>query len=355
MNIKYEKIKKEYDKQINLDTSKKNILILGNGNTKNERCNIIKPDSKENASSIYGEDSDLYNAFVDAFDITQTFANIYTVNCYTTDDFINMSSKIVQYDFSYIVPININFRDTFYNNKYNIEQYYSSYMLDALYQTESLSTIIMTDKHASLYEDIDHFISEQSDVLYNYINFVDNINLMQYAGSNLIYTLNMLENTKYSNVILAAMLSINDSSKYLDSIKQIPTFDFDNNDLPNYCNFVYFKYNNILNSTNAENLINFRLEEDIYKNVLIDELIKKIIRILDFNDFKGKIYTKYTKLQIRTRIINLLKPYDKKIFKSYILKDIKFVKTNPNTGYIYIELSITPYDSFEQLNIVMEV
>lgn len=355
MNIKYEKIKREYDKQISLDTNKKNILILGCGNTKNERCNIIKPSSKENAMFLYGEDSDLYNAYIDAFDIIKNYSNIYTVNCYTTDDFINITKKIVQYDFNYIVPININFRDTFYNSEYNVEQYYSTYMLDSLYRTGSLSTIIMTDKHALLYEDIDHYISEQSSILYDYINFVDNVNIIQYAGANLVYSLNMLDNVNYSNVVLAAMLSINDSSKYLEPINKNPVFDFDNNDLPNYCNFVYFKYNNILSSTNAENLINFRLKEDIYKNVLIDELIKKIIRILDFNDFKGKIYTKYTKLQIRTKIINLLKPYDKKIFKSYVLKDIRFVKSNINTGYIYIELSITPYDSFEQLNVIMEV
>ena len=73
----------------------------------------------------------------------------------------------------------------------------------------------------------------------------------------------------------------------------------------------------MLNMTNAENLINFRLKDDIYKRVLIDELIKQVLRILDLSEFKGKIYTKYVDLQIKTAITNKLKPYEKKIFKSY--------------------------------------
>ena len=97
------------------------------------------------------------------------------------------------------------------------------------------------------------------------------------------------------------------------------------------------------------------MRDDIYKKVLIDELIKQVIRILDFSEYKGKIYTKYVDLQIKTSITNKLKPFNKKIFKSYTLKDIRFVKLNDNTGYIYVELSIVPYDSFENVNIVMEV
>ena len=85
--------------------------------------------------------------------------------------------------------------------------------------------------------------------------------------------------------------------------------------------------------------------------------LKSFIKILYIYTppFKGKIYTKYVDLQIKTAITNKLKPYEKKIFKSYTLKNIRFVKLNVNTGYIYVELSIVPYDSFETLNIVMEV
>ena len=43
MNINYEKINSKYDRYVKLDTSKKNILILGSAKTRNERNNIINP------------------------------------------------------------------------------------------------------------------------------------------------------------------------------------------------------------------------------------------------------------------------------------------------------------------------
>ena len=353
MNIKYEKINYTYDKYIQLDSSKKNILILGKGNTKSERNNIINPINTDNAYDIYG-DSDLYNAYKEAYNITK-ISNIYTVNCYSTDDFISIIDKISQYDFNYIVPIGINFSDKLFNKSTQKLEYYSSYILNILYNINSLSTLIMTDKHASLYEDIDDYLYNQNKITKDYINDLTVNNSSYNIGSNLIFSLNMLKDISYSNVILAAMLSINDSSSYLKNINVEPVFDIDSSDLYEKCNFVYFKYNYILKGTNAENLLNFRIKNDIYKKVLIDELIKSILRIVDLNEFKGKIYTKYTNLQIKSKVINLLKPYENKMFKSYTLKDIRFVKLNTNTGYIYIELSVVPYDTLESLNIVMEV
>lgn len=354
MSIRYEKINRQYDRYIKLDTSKKNIILLGSGSTRNERCNIINPSTIDNAAYLYGENSQLYKAYKDAYSITN-MPNIYTVNCYTLDDYINIISKIVQYDFNFIVPLGINFREILYSSDINEEKYYSSIVLEAIYQTESLSTLIMTDYHASDYEDIDYYLTDQKNIVSKFISKNNNYDILNNSGSNLIFTLNMLEGIEKANVIIAALLSINDSSKYIDPINYKPIYDIDSHDLPSYCNYVYFKYNYLNNNTTAENLVNFRLTDDVYKKVLIDELIKQVIRILDLNEFKGKIYTKYVDLQIKASVINKLKPYDKKIFKSYTLKDIRFVKLNANTGYIYIELSIVPYDSFENVNIVMEV
>ena len=354
MSIRYEKIDRKYDRYVKLDTSRKNILLLGSGSTRNERCNIINPVTLDNASYLYGEDSQLYKAYKNAFDITN-MPNIYTVNCYTLDDYIDIIYKVIQYDFNFIVPLGINFREILYSSDTDEEKYYASIVLDAMYQTESLSTLIMTDYHASDYEDIDYYLIDQKNIVSKFISKNNNYDTLNRSGSNLVFTLNMLEGVEKANVILAALLSINDSSKYLNPIDYKPVYDIDGHDLPSYCNYVYFKYNFLNKNTNAENLVNFRLTNDVYKKILIDELIKQIIRILDLSEFKGRIYTKYVDLQIKTSVINKLKPYDKKIFKSYTLKDIRFVKLNTNTGYIYVELSIVPYDSFENVNIIMEV
>ena len=108
-------------------------------------------------------------------------------------------------------------------------------------------------------------------------------------------------------------------------------------------------------NTNIENLVNCRTTRDIYKNAIIDMIIKKVIKVMDLNEYKGKLYNAYTKLQISNKITNVLKPYINKLFKSYELTNIGFVKTGPSFGYIYIELSIIPFGSIEELKVVMEV
>ena len=192
MSIRYEKINRQYDRYIKLDTSKKNIILLGSGSTRNERCNIINPSTIDNAAYLYGEDSQLYKAYKDAYSITN-MPNIYTVNCYTLDDYINIISKIVQYDFNFIVPLGINFREILYSSNTNEEKYYSSIVLEAMYQTESLSTLIMTDYHASDYEDIDYYLTDQKNIVSKFISKNNNYDILNNSGSNLIFTLNMLE------------------------------------------------------------------------------------------------------------------------------------------------------------------
>ncbi len=241
MNINYEKINSKYDRYVKLDTSKKNILILGSAKTRNERNNIINPINPNIAKDLYGEDSQLYDAYKTAYDITQT-PNIYTVNCYTLDDYINILGNVIQYDFNFIVPLGINFREILYSSDTNEEKYYSSIVLEAMYQTESLSTLIMTDYHASDYEDIDYYLTDQKNIVSKFISKNNNYNILNNSGSNLIFTLNMLEGIEKANVIIAALLSINDSSKYIDPINYKPIYDIDSHDLPSYCNYVYFKY-----------------------------------------------------------------------------------------------------------------
>ena len=119
--------------------------------------------------------------------------------------------------------------------------------------------------------------------------------------------------------------------------------------------FIYFKYNYMTENTSIENLVNCRTTRDIYKNAMIDMIIKKVIKVMDLNEYKGKLYNAYTKLQISNKITNVLKPYINKLFKSYELINIGFVKTGPSFGYIYIELSIIPFGSIEELKVVMEV
>lgn len=352
MNITYEKIKTNYNQFFKIDKNKKNILIIGPANNDNNRGDIINPVTLTNALDLY-EDSDLYNAYKNAINITND-TNIYLSNCYTVDDYLELFNKVIQYDFDYIVPIGIYFSDIFYNNSTKSYEYYSNYFLNILYSANSLSTLIMTDKHASLYNDIDDFLNEMSIKNYNYINTSSTLKILSVYGFNLIVTFNMLQDVAYSNVILSSMLSINNSYNYPSPISFNPIFNLDSNDIKN-SNYVYFKFNYALNSASVENLLNFRTTNDIYKNVLVNELIKSVLKILDLNEFKGKLFTNYVKLQMLTKIKALLKPYKNKLFKDYNINKIGFIKDTPGCGIIYIEISIIPFGLIDNINVVMEV
>ena len=353
MIINYEKNNIDYKSNITINNEEMSIVLLGPGTTVNEKCNIINPMSITNANTLYGEDSDLAIAYKQAYDITKT-RNIFTVNCQTISDYINIIDDLAQYDFTFIVPIGFYLSDTFYDPITQRTQNFTFYYLEALYNVNSLTTLIMTDRHAELYEDIDDYLRKMKKIWTSLKRKTNVIPLLTNCGSNLLITLNMLEGVKYSNVILSALLASCNLPNYPNSVDYTPVYDIDSNDIE-FNDFIYFKFNHMIQATTIENLVNCRPIKDIYKNELIDILIKKIIRIIDLNEYKGRLYNAYTKLQISNKIANTLKPHINKLFKSYELIDIGFVKTGPSFGYIYIELSIIPFGSIENINVVMEV
>ena len=98
-----------------------------------------------------------------------------------------------------------------------------------------------------------------------------------------------------------------------------------------------------------------RIYEDVYKNALIDSLIKFVFRLLDLNKYRGRLYNAYIKLQIEQTIKVTLDRIKGSYFKDYKIKNIGFVKTEDTAGYIYIELLIMPYGFMEYITTVMEV
>ena len=353
MIINYEKNNINYKSNININHNEMSIVLLGPGDTMNEKCNIINPMSINNSSILYGEDSDLAIAYKQAYGITKS-RNIFTVNCQTVSDYINIIDDLIQYDFTFIVPIGLYLSDTFYDPITQRTQNFVFYYLEALKNMNSLTTLVMTDKHAELYEDIDDYLRKMKKLWTSLKRKTNVMSLLTNYGSNLLITLNMLEGIKYSNVILSALLASCNLPNYPDPIDFNPVYDIDSNDIE-FNDFIYFKFNHMIQSTTIENLVNCRPIRDIYKNELIDILIKKIIRIIDLNEYKGRLYNAYTKLQITNKITTVLKPYINKLFKSYELINIGFVKTGPSFGYIYIELSIIPFGSIEDIKVVMEV
>lgn len=355
--INYEKRTNNYSSIEKFDSTKNNILILGKADNHKERCNVINPRGTVNARELYGVESDLYKAYVQCYFITNEY-NIYTANCRTYNDFLVVMDLVLHYNFTFIVPIGLKMDDTFYNEKTNTYEYYIDYFMYLIEEYQCITTIIMTGNHAKDYDNIDDFLEYNNNVLNSYykhtMNDSDNYAIYKNNGSDLIYILNNLENVAYANVILAGQLIINDFTKYPRNIDYLTYYDIDHSDTKGK-SYAYHQINHLTGDTSIENLVNMRLYEDVYKNALIDLMIKTVLRKLDLDQYRGRLYNAYIKLQIKKQAVALLNTMKNVYFKNYEIKSIGFVKTESTAGYIYIELSIMPYGFMEYIDVVLEV
>ena len=357
MNINYEKRKNNYSAIDKFDSTKNNILLLGKADTHEERCNIINPNGVHNAAMLYGPNSELCQAYSQCLSITQE-CNIFTVNCRTYSDYLDTMDSVLHYNFSYVVPMGLKLDDTFFNNYTNKYEYYIDYFMYLIEEYQCYTTIIMTSDHASNFESIDKFLDHNNKILREYFTHTakDNDNYALYSknGSDIIFVMNNLQDVKYANAILASQLSIEDYTSYPQDVDYKTYYDIYKTDVKN-TSCAYHKFNHLTNKSSIDNLVNMRLYEDVYKNALIDTMIKSIFRMLDFDKYRGRLYNAYIKLQIQNTAKSILENMKGQYFKNYEIKNIGFVKTADAAGYIYIELLIMPYGFMEYINVVMEV
>ena len=334
----------------NINRSKRNILLIGHG-TKNEKAKIIiNPINIENAKSIYGN-SELYSAYKYAKEITND-DNIYTVNCPLHTDFIEIIDSLVHYNFDFIVPLNIYLQDTFVNPITNKITYFSSYYLERLGKTGNQTTLIMTDRPSYLYDDIDIYLRDMNKIIEDYKN--KNSELLNVYGNNLIFILNNLIDNEYSNVLLAASLSACDFTEYPTNIRYKTYFDIDYSDATNKV-MCFYKYHPISNYSSIEQLLNFRPVDDVYKKILIDILVKHVVKQLDLSEFNGTLYNPYIKVRIDTKVNKIMSNMKNIVFQDYKIKSIAFEKVDIGVGNIIIDISIVPFSLLEKINILLEV
>ena len=128
MNINYEKRDSTYYTIDKFDPTENNILLLGKSNKQIERRNVINPRGEYNARVLYGSDSELYKAYCECLSITKKY-NIFTCNCVTYSDFLNVMDLVLHYNFSFVVPMGIKMEDTFFNEESNQYEYYIDYFM----------------------------------------------------------------------------------------------------------------------------------------------------------------------------------------------------------------------------------
>lgn len=322
------------------------MLIIGEAATNYKLNQISYQASVDAVKQLYGN-----SQLTTAFTLAKEFGvkDIFLANISIQTDYIDLVDVIKQYDFAYIVPLGVKFSDTFFNPIVDRPMTYSELYLDSVGRYSN-SLILMTDHHASLYEDIDHFISDMSIKIRSF-QFVAQKALQN--GRNLCFVANNLKDYEYANLMAACAICTSSYDTYPTAEFGEAIFDIDDFDV-NETNMIYFK-NNVLVPTSMENLKNFRIEEDAAKLINIDRVIKFIERELDFIEFKGKFFTEYIRLKLHTKLTDFLNSIKGVAISDFNIDAVEFVKTAPGTGTIVNKFTILPISSVEEFNIAMEV
>lgn len=340
--------------EIKAINNNKKILIAGPALSNYKAREIILPAGKNEMLNTFGQ-SELYKAYelLDSLGVN----NVYVSNCYNRSDYIRLIDKIIHYDFDYFIPIDLYLSDKFYNPLIDKTQYYAEYFLEQFAVVNSLTTIIMTEKHASLYEDFDQFVVSMAQIELEFKNEFEyeKSTFLDSYGNNLNFVYNNLNNIPYANVAVGALYVLRDYAKYFMPLSGVSVvFDLDYNDVQGL-RAMYFKTNYYIGNTTLENPMNFKKNNDIYSNALIDDVIKRAIKTIDLEEYKGKLYNQYTAIQIETQVTKALNSMKGKLFKEYTINRVGFKKTDSTSGYIIIDYSFVPYGTLESINVVMGV
>lgn len=320
------------------------ILILGAADTNYKENIITKFNSLLEVEDCYGDNSDLTLAYKEA--ISLKAENVYLCNCFKVTDYITIINTLIDIDFEYIVPL-FSFSDSFTtsdNNHMYLSEFYSNMLSD------NISQLIITEKHASLYENIDSYIKTMNLIANNFKSHCFN---KLYNGENLSFVLNNLQNYKFANVILASILSLTNLKYYpMVNVGDV-VFDLNENDF--YGNEIaFYSYNNLTNTT-IENFKNFKYKAAPEKYVLIHLIKQKVLRSLNLDEYKGKLFTPYLQIALSNSINSIMQKHVGNIIESYQLGDIDYIKEKDNTVTIYLNINIKPYNSIEEINIRLEM
>lgn len=324
-------ITQETERVIRSVDKNRTMLIIGSDANRFNVNTISYYDSLEKAKMEYG-DSDLTKAFEVAQEIGAP--HVFLLNMKNQIDYVDLIDVLKQYDFAYIVPINIYISDYFLDaGKNNKRTYYAvDYMNRASYHNNS--TIIFTDQHASLYEDIDTFLEDMKvkvDEIYDSVP-------LHAKSNNIAFVANNLERYPMSNVVLASALCSSEPGIYPSIKKTRAVFDIDSFDIDNY-EIIYFK-NNVSLEVTIENLVNFNKEAMLLKSIFVDRIVKYILRTLDMSELHGKLYRAYHKVQAQRMLENYFEAIKGRMIREYTIDSIEFIHEAAGVGYMECTVSI---------------
>lgn len=326
---------------------KNSILIIGEGTTTYGINQIIKQDSLKLVSGLYGENSELTQAFELAQSTGAT--NIYLANAQSKTAHIDIIQIARQYNFTYIVPIGVRFSDKAFNKQLNRNMTFAEIFL-RITTVMADSIIVMTDNHASLYEDIDAYLNDMFDKIKSFKSeaqsVLDNGRQLWLVGNN-------LKDVPYANVLLTAIMAVTDLPTYPDYAIPEAIFNIDEMDVDNK-ELIYFK-NNVYANNSIENFVNFHNEYNAYKIAPIDMVIRQINEDIDLSYFSGKLFTNQVKLKIQSLVQEYLSSIKGKMIRDYSILSIDTYLESDYSYTIVVYFKILPMNSLEECDVVIEV
>lgn len=334
---------KNSETQQNIIASHNSILILGKGDSEYKNLKIAYPKNIAEVQNDYGEYSELTKAYIEAKKIGAE--EVYICNCFKITDYIHAIDLIAQNDFAFVCPL-FTFSTTYTNG--NSEYYFAEVYAEAL--SNSFSNLLLTEKHASLYEDITHFLTSMKSINYSFKE--SSIERMS-NGQAMGFVLNNLKDYKYANVVLASIISISNLRYYPEKNIGEVIYDITKEDVIDH-EFIYFAYD-ILAKTTIENLLNYHNKRVPEKMLLISIIKNRINMSLDYEQFTGQLLNPYTKIKLNNYTTEVLNKFVGLLIEEFKIIKIEFVKGNINEININIYISIKPYCSIEFIDMKVEV
>lgn len=320
----------------------KSVLLIGIGATNKYLHDIVKPERVSEAREVFG-DSDL----VDSYELLvrgNEDKDIFIMNIEVMTDYLDIAPLVSSYDFSYVVPIDVGIANFFYDpNKDGKKTFYIQYLMESLPE-ENKTVFLVTDTHASLYQDIDQFLESMN---YREREFRSSLQLKK-TKRHITFVANNLSGIAYGNVELCRMILLTDVNEYpADSDELHAIFSLDFND--NVSSMAYFK-THADKTTSVENLLNFDEEEEPTKIFFIYRICLYIAKELDFTDYIGSKYISYKKQRIAAIVSDYLRTLVGYVLINYRIDEC-FAKEDPRhpgTVDIILSYSIQPIGCAER-------
>ena len=323
-----------------------NMVIAAKADTRYAVGSPIYMENVSEAAELFGAESELVKAFRTAQDLG--VENIFLMNALEHQDLLNAQDMFDQNDFAYVVPIGYKFSDTFVDITNGSEKTnFYAYLLNNS-KIRSKTIYVVTDLHASLYEDMDSFISD--------MNYAEKLFLWncfpETNRRNLIFCANNLENTEYANLYLAAALCTTDASEYPTANFGPAIFNIDEWDMKK--SWAYFK-NHELRRTTVENLLNMSDTHTAGKIVVVNRILNIIERELDFSEFLGQAYTAYKEILIQQKLERYLGGLLGYLIYSYKIDSIQAYRGTPGTVTVLCRYTVCPKNTTESITLTKEV